>query len=78
MDIYIQVSMFFLCALFASGGHCFLVVRKAIYLDVHVSPGISWNNLSQRETCSRNCIGVVIRLSRPTSDRYLLRFKLVD
>jgi histone-lysine N-methyltransferase SETD2 len=35
----------------------------------HIDAGKSWNNLSQRDTCSRNCIGVVIRLSRPTSDR---------
>lgn len=45
---------------------------KKSNLDVHVSPGKSWNNLSQGKICPRNCIGVVIRLSRPTSDRYLL------
>ncbi|VVB03320.1 unnamed protein product [Arabis nemorensis] len=40
---------------------------------VHQNGGIhegkSWNNLRQGQICPRNCIGVVIRLSRSTSDR---------
>lgn len=37
-----------------------------------VSPGTLINKVTNEgQTCPRNCIGVVIRLSRPTSDRYL-------
>nr|VDC80458.1 unnamed protein product [Brassica rapa] len=35
--------------------------------DIH--EGTLINNLSEEQTCPRTCIGVVIRLSRPTSDR---------
>lgn len=43
-------------------------------LDSNVSPGKSWNKLSQGQPCPRNCIGVVLRLSRPRSDRYIAHF----
>ncbi|KAL0674600.1 hypothetical protein Bca4012_002581 [Brassica carinata] len=35
--------------------------------DIH--EGTLINNLSEEQSCPRTCIGVVIRLSRPTSDR---------
>ncbi|XP_010508331.1 PREDICTED: histone-lysine N-methyltransferase ASHH3-like [Camelina sativa] len=40
-----------------------------VHQNGHIHAGKSWNNLSEGKICSRNCIGEVIRLSRPMSDR---------
>ncbi|CAH8383775.1 unnamed protein product [Eruca vesicaria subsp. sativa] len=37
--------------------------------DIHEEGTLIRNKLSEEQTCPRNCIGVVIRLSRPTSIR---------
>ncbi|KAJ4906488.1 Histone-lysine N-methyltransferase ASHH3 [Raphanus sativus] len=47
--------------------------QTSTFPQVHQNEGILEgtliNKLSEEQTCPRNCIGVVIRLSRPTSDR---------
>ncbi|CAA7050563.1 unnamed protein product [Microthlaspi erraticum] len=40
-----------------------------VHQNEAIHEGKSWNKISQGQICPRNCVGVVIRLSRPTSDR---------